>query len=122
MRAIYLLAVLGVLAATGCTSETVEQDTAYRRLGDAFTSEEQCLAGGNFNPCYQTLTLCTSGRITMDLANRPTEGEYRLDGEAAVAQFTDMHVVFDLEARSSAQLPGVHPWVVVEPIVYDCLE
>ena len=119
MRVTLLLA---VLAATGCTSDTVEENTAYRRLLDGFNSEEHCLAEGNFTPCYQTLTLCTSGVATMDLVNYPKEGDYLIEGNVAVADFIDMQVIFDLNAKSSAQLPGRHPWQLVEPIVYDCPE
>lgn len=120
MRVILFLA-LGI-AATGCTSETVDENTAYRRLVDRFDSEEQCLTEGDFVPCYQTLTLCTSGVVMMDLVNYPTTGEYLLRGDTAIAEFIDRQIVFDLEARTSAQLPGRHPWLVVKPIVYGCPE
>jgi hypothetical protein len=118
MRATLLLA-LGI-AATGCTSETVDENTAYRRLVERFDSEAQCLAEGDFTPCYQTLTLCTNGRVLMDLVNYPTTGEYLLDGDRAVAEFIDRRVVFDLATQTSEQLPGRHPWLVVNPIVYGC--
>lgn len=119
MRAL-LLVILATLAATGCTSDTLDQDTAYRRLVDAYDSESHCITEGDFAVCYQTLTLCTNGRVTMDLVNRPQEGSYAVDGNIARAEFIDMEVVFDLEAQRSAQLPGRHPWQRVEPLVYDC--
>lgn len=111
---------LATLVATGCTSDTLDQDTAYRRLVDNFDSESQCVEQGDFNVCYQTLTLCTNGRVTMDLVNRPQDGSYNVDGSVALAEFVDMEVMFDLETRYSAQLPGRHPWQLVEPIAYDC--
>ena len=118
MRAI-LLAV--VVLGSGCTSETLSEDTAYRRLVDGFDSEAQCLAGGALAPCYQTLTLCASGRVTMDLVNRPQDGEYKLaDSSIAVATFIDMRVEFDLDTQKSTQLPGRHPWEQTNPVVYDC--
>jgi hypothetical protein len=118
MRALLLaLVVFG----TACTTDTLAEDTAYRRLVDDFDTEAQCLADGNFAVCYQTLTLCSSGLVRMDLVNRPQNGEYKLhDGIIAVAQFIDMHVEFDLEARTSAQLPGRHAWAEIQPITYDC--
>ncbi|MDB4961443.1 MAG: hypothetical protein JWP01_1442 [Myxococcales bacterium] len=118
MRALLLaLVVLG----TACTDDTLAEDTAYRRLVDDFDSEAQCIADGNFAVCYQTLTLCSSGLVRMDLVNRPQDGEYRLhDSSIAVANFIDMHVEFDLETKASAQLPGRHAWAEIQPIVYDC--
>lgn len=115
-----LLAALVVV--TGCTSDTLESDTAYRRLVDGFSSEAECVENGDFNVCYQTLTLCANGKVTMDLVNRPVDGSYAIDGDAAVASFTDMTVIWELEGHFSKQLPGRHPWVLVEPLVYDCAD
>jgi hypothetical protein len=122
MRALALTMFVAVSALTGCTDDTtLGQDTAYRRLGDAFTSYDQCIADGNFTPCYQTLTLCTNGRVLMDLENAPQEGSYQLMNEAtAVAKFTTRTIVFDLKAATSEQLPGVHAWELVKPIFYGC--
>jgi hypothetical protein len=118
MRAI-LLAV--VVLGSACTSDTLSEDTAYRRLVDTFDSEAQCLAGGDLAPCYQTLTLCASGSVTMDLAARPQDGEYTLaDSSIVVARFIDMRVEFDLDTRTSSQLPGRHAWEQVSPLLYDC--
>ena len=101
--------------------DTLSDDAAFRRLVDDFDSESQCISEGNFAVCYQTLTLCASGRVRMDLVNRPQDGEYTLaDGDLAVARFIDMRVEFDLDAKRSAQLPGRHPWEQVQPLVYDC--
>lgn len=101
--------------------DTLAEDTAYRRLIDAFDSEAQCLAEGNLAPCYQTLTLCSNGHVRMDLEARPKDGEYNLaDSSVAIARFIDMRVEFDLETLQSTQLPGRHPWEQVTAIVYDC--
>ena len=117
MRAL-LLAL--VVAGTGCTDTTLSENTAYRRLLDAYDSESECLAS-TLDPCYQTLTLCASGRVSLDLERRPMSGEYRLhDGSVAVAQFLDMSLEFDLEARTSPDLPGRHPWLQVTSLTYDC--
>jgi hypothetical protein len=117
MRAL-LLAV--VVLGSGCMDDTLSEDTAYRRLVDNYQSEAQCLAGG-LGACYQTLTLCTNGLVRMDLVSRPEDGEYKLaDSSIAVAKFVDKRVEFDLETRTSAQLPGRHPWQQVDVIAYDC--
>lgn len=119
MRAFLLVA--ATVLASGCMDDTLSEDTAYRRLIDGFDSETQCLAQGNLAPCYQTLTLCSSGLVRMDLEARRQDGEYNLaDSSIAVAQFSDMRVEFDLETRTSNQLPGRHPWEQVAPIAYDC--
>ena len=118
MRAL-LLAV--VVFGSGCMDDTLSEDTAYRRLVDTYDSEAECLSQGNLSPCYQTLTLCASGHVRMDLAARPQDGEYKLaDSSIVVARFIDMRVEFDLDARSSNDLPGRHPWQTVETIAYDC--
>ena len=120
MRTLLLAA---LILTTGCMDGTLDEDTAYRRLVDAFDSEAQCLAEGDFAVCYQTLTLCANGRVRMDLVNRPEDGAYEVkDGSIAVARFLDRNVEFDLEARRSAQLPGRHPWERATPLVYDCGE
>lgn len=118
MRALLLLA---TVLASGCMSDTLSDDTAYRRLVDGYDSEAVCIAQGNLAPCYQTLTLCSSGLVRMDLAARPQDGEYSLaDSSIAIARFRDMRVEFDLDTRASTQLPGRHPWEEVTPLVYDC--
>ncbi len=118
MRALLLLA---TVLASGCMTDTLSEDTAYRRLVDGFDSEAQCLAQGNLAPCYQTLTLCSSGLVRMDLEARRQDGEYNLaDSSIAIARFSDMRVEFDLESRNSAQLPGRHPWELTSPLLYDC--
>ncbi|MBA3463436.1 MAG: hypothetical protein H0T46_26005 [Deltaproteobacteria bacterium] len=114
MRALLLAAV--VLA--GCGSDTLGEDTAYRRLVGEFNTYEQCATSG-FVGCYQTLTLCTSGRVRMELDPSRQEGKYTLDGDLAIAAFPTMTVRFDLEKAQSQQLPG-RAWELVEPVVYDC--
>jgi hypothetical protein len=109
-----------VLVFSACTDTTLADDTAYRRLGDQYTSYDQCIADGDFNPCYQTLTLCANGRVFMDLENAPQEGSYQLANDTAVAKFTTRTVVFDLSHATSTQLPGVHPWEFITPIFYGC--
>jgi len=118
MRAL-LLAVL--VLGSGCMEDTLSEDTAYRRLVDDFDSEAQCIARGSLSACYQTLTLCASGLVRLDLVSRPEDGEYKLaDSSIAVARFIDKRVEFDLESQKSTQLPGRHPWEQVQPLVYDC--
>jgi len=118
MRALLLAAlVLG----SGCMDDTLSEDTAYRRRVDGFDSEAQCLAQGQLTACYQTLTLCAGGLVRLDLVSRPEDGEYKLaDSSIAVARFIDKRVEFDIDARTSAQLPGRHPWEQIHPLVYDC--
>jgi len=117
MRAL-LLAV--VVLGSACVTDTLSEDTAYRRLVDSYDTEAQCLAGG-LGACYQTLTLCTNGLVRLDLVSRPEDGEYKLaDSSIAVAQFIDRRVEFDLETQTSAQLPGRHSWHEVEVLTYDC--
>jgi hypothetical protein len=114
MRALLLAAV--VLA--GCGSDTLGENTAYRRLVDGYSTYDECATSG-FVGCYQTLTLCTSGRVRMELDPQRQDGKYVLDGDTAIASFPAMTVHFDLEHATSAQLPGKQ-WELVEPIVYDC--
>src|SRR5438309_2002563 len=104
-------AVLLIIALTGCTDSALDQDTTYRRLRDEFQTEDQCLAQGNFTPCYQTLALCADGRSRIDLVNSPQHGTYRLADSTAILSFAVMGTIhFDLDAASSTELPGVHPW------------
>ena len=114
MRALLLSAV--ILA--GCGSDTLGENTAYRRLNDQFQTYDECATSG-FVGCYQTLTLCTSGRVRMELDPQRMEGKYTLEDDLAVASFPTMTVRFDLESATSPQLPG-RAWELVEPIVYDC--
>lgn len=105
----------------GCTDATVDDDLTYRRLRDDFTSYDQCLAEGNFTPCYQTLTLCPDARVRIDLANSPQRGTYQIIDSEAVLEFTIMGTIhFDLESASSPELPGVHAWERIEPISHGC--
>ncbi len=114
-------ALLALLLATGCTDSTVDEDLTYRRLRDEFTSFDQCLAEGNFTPCYQTLVMCPDGRTRIDLQNSPQRGTYHLADDEAVLEFTVMGTIhFDLESASSPELPGVHAWERVEPIAQSC--
>ncbi len=109
---------LAVAVLTGCGSDTLGDDTAYRRLVDGYQSYDACAAAG-FSACYQSLTLCTTGTVRMELDPQRQEGRYTLDGDVAIAAFPAMTVRFDLEAQTSSQLPG-RPWELVEPVVYDC--
>jgi hypothetical protein len=120
MRALLLAAVatIATLGGTGCASDTLGEDTAYRRLVDGYTSYDACAAAG-FAGCYQSLTLCSSGAVRMELDPTRQQGKYTLDGDIAVASFPAMTVRFDLESATSSQLPG-RTWELVEPIVYDC--
>ena len=114
MRALILSAAL----LAGCGSDTLGEDTAYRRLVDQFSTYDECATSG-FTGCYQTLTLCASGRVRMELDPQRMEGKYTLEDDTAVAAFPTMTVRFDLEKATSQQLPG-RAWDLVEPVVYDC--
>jgi hypothetical protein len=103
---------------TGCASDTLGDNTAYRRLVDQFQTYDQCAQAG-FVACYQSLTLCTSGAVRMELDPQRQEGKYTLDGDLAIAAFPKMTVNFDMEKGASPQLPG-RTWELVEPVVYDC--
>jgi hypothetical protein len=116
MRALLLVTVL----AAGCGAETID-DTAYRRLSDSFDTYDQCLAEGNFAPCYQTLTFCADGRVNANLEFRQ-EGSYIVREAEAIARLPTMELHFDLEKASSSQLPGRHRWELVEPLYYDCAQ
>lgn len=112
-------ALFAILCLTGCGTDTLGDDTAYRRLVDGYESYDACAAAG-FSACYQSLTLCSSGAVRMELDPERQQGKYTLDGEVAIAAFPRMTVRFDLDAQASTQLPGRHPWELVEPIIYDC--
>lgn len=115
MRAICLLS---FLLAAGCASDTLDNVT-YRRLVDQFDSYDQCLSEGNFAPCYQTLTYCADGRANANLDFRQ-EGTYRVKGDVAITDLPTVTVYFDLDHATAAELPGRHPWELVEPLNFDC--
>lgn len=115
-----MLATLAAAAMTGCASETME-DTAYRRLVDTFDTYDQCLAEGNFAPCYQTLTFCGDGIANANLDYR-LQGKYIVRENEAIATLPTMTLHFDLESASSSQLPGRHRWELVTPLYYDCAD
>jgi hypothetical protein len=114
-------ALFALVVVAGCTDSAVDEDVTYRRLRDQFTSYDQCLAEGNFTPCYQTLTLCPDQRTRIDLNNAPQRGSYTLNDSEAVMTFTVMGTIhFDLESASSPELPGVHDWERIDPISHGC--
>jgi hypothetical protein len=113
-------ALLLVVLVTGCTDTVLDEDATYRRLRDEFTSHDQCLAEGNFTPCYQTLTLCANGRARIDLENSPQRGTYQLEGNQAVAKFITQTIAFDLAHPGSDDLPGVNSWESIDPINQGC--
>jgi hypothetical protein len=119
MRALTTLVLLFAPLATACTDDTVGENTAYRRLLDAYNSEADCLSS-TVNACYQTLTLCTNGNATVDLSMRPMRGTYLLQGSIARTETIDMSFDFDLETLSSPDLPGRNRWAQVESLTYDC--
>jgi hypothetical protein len=102
----------------GCASDTLD-DATYRRLVDSFDTYDQCLAEGDFAPCYQTLTFCADGRVNANLEFRQ-EGSYKVIGSQAVARLRTVTAYFDLEKQMSPDLPGRHPWELVEPLTVDC--
>jgi hypothetical protein len=110
--------VLAFLVLAGCAADTLD-DVTYRRLVDRFDTYDQCLAEGDFAPCYQTLTFCADGRANANLDTRQ-EGPYRVRDAHAFAQLQTVDIVFDLENAMSAQLPGRHRWELVDPISIDC--
>jgi len=116
------LCLVTLLAATamGCGSDALD-NTAYRRLVDAFDTNDQCLADGNFATCYQTLTFCADGRAHANLDVRQ-DGSYQVQDNQAIANLPYVTVVFDLEKATSSQLPGRHPWELVQPLQYDCVD
>lgn len=116
MRALLLLSLL----AAACTDPSLDEDRAYRRLLGRFDTYDQCLADQSLAGCYQTLILCTNRRVMMDLENRPLEGSYELDGDVATAMIEGDMIQFDLEKRTSPQLPGRHPWELAMPTFTGC--
>ncbi len=119
MRALLLISAIWAVA--GCTDTAVDQDTTYRRLRDQFSSEPQCLAEGNFTPCFQTLRLCPDRRASIDLDNSPQHGSYELATGEAIMTFIVMGTIhFDLDAATSPQLPGIHPWEEIHPTSSGC--
>jgi hypothetical protein len=119
MRALPIALLLLAPLATACTDDAVSDNLVYRRLVDTYDSEAHCRQS-TLNACYQNLTLCTNGRATLDLAMRPIKGTYLLRGTIARTDTIDMSFDFDLETQSSPDLPGRHPWELVEPLQYDC--
>jgi hypothetical protein len=116
-----VIAVLVAAPLAACTDTAFDENVTYRRLNDQFESHDQCLAEGDFTPCYQTLHMCTDGRAVIDLQNSPQHGTYQLADSEAVLTFTVMGTIhFDLDAESSAQLPGVHPWEHIDPTFQSC--
>jgi hypothetical protein len=116
MRAFGLAAILIV---TGCARDALD-DTTYRRLVDEFDTYDQCLRDGDFSPCYNTLTFCADGRVNANLDYRQ-EGTYQIrKGTMAIVRLPTVTVFFDLPTASSPQLPGRHPWEVVDPLSVDC--
>ncbi|NVB82881.1 MAG: hypothetical protein HOV81_31175 [Kofleriaceae bacterium] len=107
-----------LVVAAGCGSDVLD-NTAYRRVVDQFDTYDQCLAEGDFARCYDTLTFCADGRVNANLEFRQ-EGSYEVHESEAIAKLPTVTVFFDLEKASSSQLPGRHPWEIVEPLYYDC--
>jgi hypothetical protein len=107
-----------VVVAAGCGSDMLD-NTAYRRVVDQFDTYDQCLAEGDFARCHDTLTFCSDGRVNVNLEFRQ-EGSYEVREGEAIAKLPTITVFFDLEKASSSQLPGRHPWELVEPLYYDC--
>lgn len=102
----------------GCASDTLDNVT-YRRLVDQFDSYDQCVAQGEFTPCYETLTFCADGRANANLEFRQ-EGKYEVVENEAIAQLPRVTLHFDLDKRTSSELPGKHPWELVTPVYFDC--
>lgn len=117
MRALHLVAVAAL--AVGCADDSLP-DTAYRRLVDGYGSYDECVQHGQFADCYQTLTFCADGTVRMTLNVAHEEGTYQVQDSTAVATFLARTVMFDLASASSPQLPGQHPWEVIDPVQYDC--
>jgi hypothetical protein len=109
---------LVLLLLGGCGSDTLD-DTTYRRLVDSFDTYDQCLAEGDFAPCYQSLTFCADNRVNANLEFRQ-EGTYTVIGSQAVARLPTVTAYFDLDKQVSPDLPGRHPWELVEPLIVDC--
>lgn len=111
---------LVILLLAGCTDSALDDDRAFRRLVDSYDTYDQCLADTPIVSCYQTLVLCTNGRVFIDLDNRPKDGSYELDGSMATVRVAGEQILFDLDKRSSPQLPGRHPWEVATPSFTGC--
>lgn len=112
---------LVTVLAVGCSTDTtLSEDTAFRRVIDQYDSYDECINDSQFLDCYQTLTLCASGRVAMSLNPQVEDGSYQLDGDLAIATFLTKTVEFDLTTATSEQLPGRNNWERVEPIYYDC--
>ena len=111
---------LASLVLAGCTDSALEEDRAFRRLVDQFDTYDQCIADPAIVSCYHTLVLCANGRVLIDLENRPKEGHYQLDGSLATARIDGEMIVFDLDKRTSQQLPGRHPWEIATPSFTGC--
>lgn len=122
MRSVLLVGLLVVplAAIAGCASDTLE-NTTYRRVVDTFDSYDQCVAQPTITPCYQTLTFCADGRANANLEFRQ-EGAYIVRENEAVASLQTATVHFDLDKLSARELPGRHPWELVEPVYYDCAQ
>ncbi len=119
MRAIPAVLVALAALGLGCTESSLGSDTAYRRLLDRYDSEAACLAS-SLDACYQTLTLCANGAATIDLESRPLRGSYTMVDEIAQAKMVETQFEFNLDTRTSPQLPGRHPWEQVSVLQYDC--
>ncbi|MFN0248544.1 MAG: hypothetical protein ACKV2T_16750 [Kofleriaceae bacterium] len=119
MRTLTTLVLLFAPLATACTDDVVSEDVVFRRLVDTYDSEAHCRES-TLAPCYQNLTLCTNGRATLDLASYPIKGTYLLLGTVARTETINMSFDFDLDAMSSPDLPGRHPWERVQPLLFDC--
>jgi len=111
---------LPLILITGCADSGLDGDTAYRRLVDRYDTYDQCLADPALASCYQTLTLCANGRVMMDLDNRPLDGHYDIDGSIVTAKIAGDMIVFDIDTRTSSQLPGRHVWELAMPSFYGC--
>ena len=102
---------------TACSSDGLE-NTAYRRLVDAFDSEDACLAA--YTRCYDTLTFCANTEVNATLDHASEEGHYQVKDDSAIATLPTMTVIFDLQSATSEQLPGRNAWELVTPLQYDC--
>ena len=109
-----------LLVLAGCTDPSLDEDRAYRRLVDRFDTYDQCIADQSLASCYQTFVLCTNGRVMMDLDNRPLDGSYVIEDNVVTAKISGDMIVFDLERRTSPQLPGRHAWELAHPSFTGC--
>src|SRR5512139_3243719 len=121
MRASIVLAFTFLTLLAGCGEGGLDQDRAYRRLFDQFDSYDQCIADKAVVSCYQTFVVCANGRVLVDLDNRPQDGIYELEGDSIVnAHVAGDLIVFDMDRRFSAQLPGRHSWELANPSFTGC--